>query len=276
MINKLLPPINRKTQEELKLSKIQKQKEIIYQLKIENQKIKEQNEVLKGRLYDVSEALKSNKELLLEMSDKFNAQLALNHKNLSKKTEQLKEITKEKDDIIQKLRSNFALHMEALKFTCRICGSSQFKTEVWKDCLDKTRLMSDTNIKDSEGQGTTDWGSKTLQNHIDSFCEWIGSARKEHPPEEDPDTSLKTFRVVINDNVPDKSQLDWLDKSANDLSVIVHNWSPAKLQFHAGDEDDADKGMCYFSTNYILVKYIYDYIYRWTRHFSAKFWTVFS
>jgi hypothetical protein len=100
-----------------RIPKVERQKELIYELRLENKKLKDLNEGLKNRLSDVSHTSRSNKELLIEMSDKFNAQLIVNHKLIAKKTEQYENMSKQKDEIIHKLRENFDLHMNALKFT---------------------------------------------------------------------------------------------------------------------------------------------------------------
>jgi hypothetical protein len=70
--------------EEVKKSKLSKQTDLIYDLRLENSQLKEKNDSFKNRLSDLTQALKSNKELLIEMSDKFNSQLTINHKNLNK------------------------------------------------------------------------------------------------------------------------------------------------------------------------------------------------
>ena len=183
-----------------------------------------------NRLADLSQALKSNKELLIEMSDKFNVQLAINQKTLAKKAEKIERISKEKDEIIEKLRSNFAMHMNALKFTCQKCGSCQFKTELWKDGLDKTRFNTNAHLQDSEGNNKlTSVGSKILQSHFESFCDIFGSNKKDispigkessQPQYDENDTSLKTFRVIIKETPDEKDQFYFADEFDKDGSVV--------------------------------------------------------
>lgn len=226
-----------------KIIKLKKQKDLIYDLRLENSKLKEENEKMKNQISDLSTALKSNKDLLIEMSDKFNAQLAINHKNLEKKIEQIRQIGREKDEIIEKLRSNFAMHMNALIFTCEKCGSSQFKTEIWKEGLDKTRFTS--KVAGSDNAPSAIYGSNALKNHFESFWQWVGSSQKEKKDkseieeESEANKSLRTFRLVMTDSPNKNVPQSCLDQYEHDGSVIVRDVSPMQLRFTSENNEES-------------------------------------
>lgn len=210
-------------------------------------KLKTSTEEYKNRVADLSQALKSNKEMIwnvIEMSEKLKSQLVSTQKSLNIKTQQLERMGKEKDEIIEKLRSNFAMHMNALKFTCQTWGSWQFKTEVWKDGLDKTRFNTNAHLQDSEGNKFTSAGSKILQSHFESFCDMFGSNKKEVSPidkqdscpDEVNDTSLKTYRVIVKETHDDKDQFNFVDALEQDGSVLINDFSPTKIQYTSENE----------------------------------------
>lgn len=133
------------------------------------------------------------------------------------------------------------MHMSALKFTCEVWGSSEFKTELWKDGIDAHKL---TDNKDSEGFKSTLYGSKTLRNHFESFWDWFGSAKKdinqieesEKVEHDENNVSLKTFRIVVNQTPDQNTPIGTLEDYGNDGSVIVHDFTPSKLRFTSENE----------------------------------------
>ena len=67
--------------------------------------------------------------------------------------------------------------MNALIFTCTQWGNRQYKTEVWKNGLDKTRFQTNTNLEDSKGAISSIHGSQAIQNHFESFLNWTASGK---------------------------------------------------------------------------------------------------
>lgn len=242
-----------------RIPKVERQKELIYELRLENKKLKDLNEGLKNRLSDVSHTSRSNKELLIEMSDKFNAQLIVNHKLIAKKTEQYENMSKQKDEIIHKLRENFDLHMNALKFTWKRCGRCEYKTELWKDGLDKLRIHSQVAGKNSQNTRTAA-DSKTIK---DNFFSIYGSDESKFDvsgtkginedldeEKDNNDTTLKTFRIIVNDTSEAKNPLDKWGYEDNDGTVIVYDVSPAKLWFTS--ENDEGMSILSLTSNHYL------------------------
>lgn len=130
------------------------------------------------------------------------------------------------------------MHMSALKFTWEVWGSSEFKTELWRDGIDKHKLSDN---KDSEGFKSTLYGSKTLRNHFESFWDWFGSAKKdiiqiEEQEKGEHDVSLKTFRIIVNQTPDQNTPIGTFEDFGNDGSVIVHDFTPSKLRLTSENE----------------------------------------
>ena len=108
-------------------------------------------------------------------------------------------------------------------------------------------------LKQSELPTTRIFGSKTLENHFESFCEWLGSSKK--PKEDDQkdindsgekfDTSLKTFRIIYKDTPTEGNITNTIQQ---DSSVIVHDISPAKFRFTSENDDEGNK-LIWFTYN---------------------------
>lgn len=93
-----------------KIAKIDPSKNLIYDLKVENKLLKEENLRLKERLSDMSQTLKMNKMMLQDVIDKTTAEA-------NTKAEQFRLEREHKDKVIEDLRANFQAHMNALIFT---------------------------------------------------------------------------------------------------------------------------------------------------------------
>ena len=115
-------------------------------------------------------------------------------------------------------------------------------------------------LKQSELPTTRIFGSKTLENHFESFCEWLGSSKK--PKEDDQkdindsgekfDTSLKTFRIIYKDTPTEGNITNTIQQ---DSSVIVHDISPAKFRFTSENDDEGNKLIWFTYNKYSNIDY---------------------
>ena len=115
-------------------------------------------------------------------------------------------------------------------------------------------------LKQSELPTTRIFGSKTLENHFESFCEWLGSSKK--PKEDDQkdindsgekfDTSLKTFRIIYKDTPTEGNITNTIQQ---DSSVIVHDISPAKFRFTSENDEEGNKLIWFTYNKYSNIDY---------------------
>ncbi|CAI2371129.1 unnamed protein product [Moneuplotes crassus] len=220
---------------------------LIYDLKVENKKLREQNESLQERLSDMFQTLQMNKQMLKDVIDKSNI-------DIKNKTDQFIKECEQKDKVIEDLRTNFIDHMNALVFICTRCGHKQYKTEMGKTGLDKTRFQTNTNFEDSKGAISSVHGSQGAQNHFETFLNWTASGKapkevtvskandeiKENQEGEvSEDNSPKTFRMVVSDTPEGYGN----DKSTpiEDIcngSVVIKDVTPSKLEFKSDLEEE--------------------------------------
>ena len=124
---------------------------------------------------------------------------------------------------------------------------------------------------------TLNMGSKTLESHFNSFCDWLGSGRKQNDYQDETpvkstieknkensdlnelsqlDVSLKTFRVITNETPNDKLDSYICKQIVDDSSVIIYDVTPAKFRFTSenegedGDEDGKIFPLLLFLTSY--------------------------
>lgn len=138
-------------------------------------------------------------------------------------------------------------------------GFEEFKTEPWKDCLDKTKFVSGSENKRSGEQTDTNYGSKTLGSHFDNFWELIENLRNEEIKDnkdnnkenidnefvenEELIMSLNTYRIIWKETPSGQKHKEGL---MNDIeeegSVIIYDVSPSHLFFTSENDETPIKG----------------------------------